>query len=515
VHRFLLPLILLLSSAGGLIVEIVAGRLIAPYVGMSLYTWTAIIAVVLAGLSLGHWIGGRLAGPGVDRVAGYLRLSAALALAGATSLLALVIIGDLAVALLSSGLGQVTIVVVLTTVLFLLPSLFVGMVAPIVTKLAVDADPANSGGVIGRMYALGTLGSIAGTLSAGYLFISWIGSAGTLIAVTALYVATSLICALMAGWRQTMASGVVILVVAGSLTAIGGARGAFTSRCTVESDYFCVIIDDFSGVSGRPSALMALDNLVHSINDRDDPSLLYSPYIQFVDEYARRRFALDGPREFAAYFIGGGGYSLPRSWAATVPGARLVVAEIDPLVTDAAAGFMWLDTANPALEIHHRDARVLLQSMPQEPTFDVIFGDAFHDISVPAHLVSREFHRQVALRLRSAGFYVVNVVDAAHNPLFLASLVHTLDQDFGAVEVWREEPVPDVAEDRVTYIVLASEHSSPSGNLNSEFGIRRGWRRIAVADLVAPEQNAPVLLMDDFVPVDRLLSSTLFSPARR
>ncbi|MCB2099553.1 MAG: fused MFS/spermidine synthase, partial [Rhodobacterales bacterium] len=57
---------LFLSSAGGLTVEIVAGRMIAPYVGMSLYTWTAIIAVVLAGLSVGHWIGGRLAGPHVD-----------------------------------------------------------------------------------------------------------------------------------------------------------------------------------------------------------------------------------------------------------------------------------------------------------------------------------------------------------------------------------------------------------------------------------------------------------------
>ena len=72
---------LFLSSAGGLVIEIVAGRLIAPYVGMSPYTWTAIIAVVLAGLSAGHWIGGRLAGRAVDAETGAIRLAAALAFA--------------------------------------------------------------------------------------------------------------------------------------------------------------------------------------------------------------------------------------------------------------------------------------------------------------------------------------------------------------------------------------------------------------------------------------------------
>ena len=55
-----------LSAACGLVVEIVAGRMVAPYLGMSLYTWTAIISVVLAGFSVGHWIGGRLAGQPPD-----------------------------------------------------------------------------------------------------------------------------------------------------------------------------------------------------------------------------------------------------------------------------------------------------------------------------------------------------------------------------------------------------------------------------------------------------------------
>ena len=57
-------LITSLSAACGLVIEIVAGRMIAPYLGMSLYTWTAIIAVVLAGFSAGHCIGGWIAETG-------------------------------------------------------------------------------------------------------------------------------------------------------------------------------------------------------------------------------------------------------------------------------------------------------------------------------------------------------------------------------------------------------------------------------------------------------------------
>jgi predicted membrane-bound spermidine synthase len=139
VHKkVLFPLVLFLSAACGLIVEIVAGRLIAPYVGMSLYSWTAIIAVVLAGLSVGHWIGGGLAGDGASEKQSYLRLAAALGLASVSSLAAVVLLHLLSPILTEGGIGPVTAVLLLSMALFLLPSLFVGIVAPIVTRLAVD-----------------------------------------------------------------------------------------------------------------------------------------------------------------------------------------------------------------------------------------------------------------------------------------------------------------------------------------------------------------------------------------
>ena len=74
-------------SAASLVVEIVAGRMLAPYLGMSLYTWTSVIAVVLAGFSAGHWAGGLIAEakPGrALRLTAWSMIGAALTAAGAT-----------------------------------------------------------------------------------------------------------------------------------------------------------------------------------------------------------------------------------------------------------------------------------------------------------------------------------------------------------------------------------------------------------------------------------------------
>jgi MFS family permease len=309
--QFAYALVVFVSSAGGMVMEIVAGRLIAPYVGMSLYTWTAIIAVVLSGFSAGHWIGGHLAPLDVDSRAGSRRVAVALALAGISSLASLVLLRAISGKILASGIGVIPAIVLLSGALFFLPSLFVGIVSPIITKLAMDAGPLGPGRIIGRMYALGALGSIVGTLLAGYLFISWIGSTGTVLIVAAVYGLLALAFAI--GLRSGALLSILLFmgVMAGGLGWWGKAVKAFQSPCRIESDYFCIRIVDFSAESGRQSAMMILDHLVHSINDAKDPGLLYSPYIHFIDEITK--FRLPPEQDPSAFFIGGGGYSLPRA----------------------------------------------------------------------------------------------------------------------------------------------------------------------------------------------------------
>ncbi len=503
-------LTLFATSAGALILEIVAGRMLAPYVGMSLYTWTAVIAVVLAGLSLGHWLGGELARHGAPFSFAVITLSLSFAAitAGATLLLLRALSGPI----LDAGLGAIGGITTLTSAVFFAPSLFVGIVSPVLTKLALDEAPDKPGRVIGQMYALGALGSIIGTLTAGFLLIAWLGSAASILIVAGGYAILAgcfLLCTpitkLSKGFGM-LALGTAYIATLASLDS----AGALESPCVEESHYYCIRTVDYTPISTRPSTLMVLDHMGHGINDRDDPSLLHSEYIHLTHELVMARgHSISEEARFDAFFIGGGAYTLPRAWAAQFPQSSLTVAELDPAVTRIAHSAMWLESS-PNLHIVHQDARAFLQSTARSARWDIVVGDAFRDIAVPPHLVTVEFAQEIALRLNSGGAYILTVIDQPREPRFLFSTLKTLRQIFPQVEVWVEAKQLSRSS-RLTFLVLAGDRATPINEISaSETGVTRTWLRWP-AHTLWPEVAAsgvPVLT-DDYAPVHRLLYQVL------
>ncbi|MBB4301947.1 putative membrane-bound spermidine synthase [Rhodobium orientis] len=484
-----------LVSAAGLVVEIVAGRMLAPYVGMSLYSWTAVIAVVLAGLTIGHWVGGRLAEREERAIA--LGIAAALALAAVATALALPLLQALSGPILGSAGTSVLGLVVLAAVLFLVPSFMVGVPAPALTKIAIDRAPHAAGRALGRMYAAGALGAIAGTLLAGYLFISWLGTARTLAVVAAVDAGLALVFLGYAGRRRGRTA--VAILVAMALSAAAAGLASAKSPCTVESDYYCIRSIDITGDVGTEARLMVLDHLGHGINVRDDPRRLVTPYVATIDHLRRLRF---GAHPVSAFFIGGGAYTLPRAWTEGPSPDLVTVAEIDPAVTEIAVSDFWLDPEKMA--IHHHDARRVLSNSGGD--FDIVVGDAFTDIAVPPHLVTKEFFALVAERLNDGGVYMMNLVDRMERLHALAAVHRTLKEIFPVVEVWVE------AEDfsaggRTTFVLLAARTPTDEARV-VEPSTGRIFARIPpdrVARLVA--EHDPPVLTDDYAPIDRLMGA--------
>lgn len=168
--------VVFLSSAILLVLEITAGRLIAPYVGVTLYSWTSIIGIVLAGLSLGNWIGGRWADRGADERS----TGIALAMAAVFSLASLLTLTLLAPLLQASELDLVSASFVYVLCLFFVPSLLLGIPTPLLTTLALKLD-LRIGHVVGRMHALAALGSIAGTFVTGFVLIQYLGTRSIIV----------------------------------------------------------------------------------------------------------------------------------------------------------------------------------------------------------------------------------------------------------------------------------------------------------------------------------------------
>lgn len=488
------------AAAAGLVVEIVAARLIAPYVGMSLYTWTAIIAVVLGGMAVGHWIGGRLAQMAARRSMRMTGLAAAAAAASCAATPVMIrVVGN---PVLSLDAPHLWLIALLAMLLFFVPSLLIAVLSPVLTKLAIDLAPDRSGIVIGRIFALGATGSIVGTLLAGFVFISYVGSNGTLLVVAGVILLLSLLLLSLARARIAGAAVTVIALLTAGILAVRPDI-VLASACTEESAYYCIRVVDFDSDEGRPGRLMVLDHMGHGINDREDPTLLHSSYVELADLIVGQR--LGHKSSLRSFFIGGGAYTLPRAWAARYPGGKHVVAEVDQEVTRVAQASFWLRKTG-GLEVVHEDARLALQSLKKGDRFDVVVGDAFHDISVPEHLVTREFFTEVRSRLAPDGLFLMTVIDARKTPRFLSALIRTARTVFPSVEIWADADQL-VASQRLTYLIVAADRPGSTDKLLSARFPDRAWLRRSPRALQRWLRDPAIPVMtDDLAPVDRLLS---------
>jgi spermidine synthase len=432
-------LMVFMSSGCIMILELVAGRMIAPWVGVSLYTWTSVIGVVLAGISLGNYLGGWLA----DRHAS-LRLLGSILLLGGLS--ALGILGVDALGQLTPGSWPIVVeILVLTAALFFVPCAILGTISPVVAKLAVR-DLRRTGITVGRIYAAGTVGSIVGTFATGYFLISWFGTHTIVWGVALVLLVLGSLLLLGGRWRWML---LVVTILAGGsvMTArLGWLRGP----CTRETNYFCIKVQEQER-DGEPVRVLILDRLVHSYTSLDDPTKLVYGYEQIYAEVTAYRAREDD--HLRALFVGGGGYTFPRYMEAVYPTSEIHVIEIDPGVTRIAHELLGLDR-DTRIVTYNQDARIYMKQDPAD-RYDLILGDAFNDFSVPYHLTTKEFNDRVRAWLQDDGLYVANIVDGSRGD-FLRAYVHTLQQTFRhvyvvpTIESWREAV-------RSTFVLIGSD----------------------------------------------------------
>src|SRR6187455_803816 len=243
-------LLAFISSACALVIELIAGRILAPYIGVSLYTWTSIIGVVLAGMSVGNYLGGRIA----DRFASWRTVGIVFLAASITSLG--ILVATEAIVSASLGLSLLPRIVVYTAAIFIPPSIVLGMVSPLVVKLAL-ANLERTGNTVGTIYAFSTAGSIVGTFLTGFWLISWLGTRHIVWVVAAVLLLTGVaVGRFHRPRRAALAAPVLAMVVFGGV-GVGWSEGRYRAPCDVESNYYCIRILE-SLEQGRPARTLML-----------------------------------------------------------------------------------------------------------------------------------------------------------------------------------------------------------------------------------------------------------------
>ena len=479
-------LLVFLSGACTMTLELVASRLVAPVLGVSLYTWTSVIGVVLAGISTGSFVGGWMA----DRWNARALLGPVLITSGIVTFLIVPANPVLGIALPAIKYTLVRVVVPVA-ILFGIPSFMIGLVSPLVYRICLT-DLSRTGVTVGRLAASGSLGSIAGTFATGFYFIPRFGSRMIVFGVAAVLMMLGI---LSIQWRRKgMAMTSMLLVVAlvaGGLYGLPfGLQYFYGDDILIESAYYTIRVTTEDRPGGAKLKKLVLDHLIHSATDPSDPDYLWYEY-ERVTAWIIKNL---GKSDMAALFVGGGGYTLPHWLERNYPKSQVEVVEIDPEVTRVA--MKEFVPASKRIVSYNEDGRTALRNLPPEKKYDFIFGDAFNDVSVPYHLTTLEFGTAVRNRLRDNGVYVVNIVDKAGGP-FLSALSATLAEVFKHVVIL---PGSDAAfaGGRSPHLVVASMSEIPVTT----------WASPADVSFEMKAQAAPpsgLVLTDDYAPVDFLL----------
>jgi spermidine synthase len=474
-------------AAVTLLVEVVAIRLLAPRIGSSLETYTAAIGVVLAGLALGAWLGGRAADAFGPRplIAPILLVAAALVALVAPAV-------DVAAELLVPPPGPVG-ATILAVAGLLLPSIALAAATPVAARGTIVSRE-HSGSAVGRISAIATVGALLGTFATGFLLLPAFPVSVLLIGSALALVMTAVVLHVALRGPDGMLPTLALAITALATIFLGASAGP---ACDPPSAYYCIRI---GRTEARPTVRdLVLDDLLHGSIDLAAPADLRFRYLRAMDAVVDAAFPPPAP--LTALHVGGGAFALPRHFAAERPGTTACVLELDPAIVRLNREVLGLTLDEPELSIRLGDARSGLREEPAG-RYALVIADVFAARAVPWHLVTREAMSEIRATMGPGAIYVANVIDGGELRL-LGSYVRTLLEVFPQVEVVFLE-IPGGVSGNV--IVLAGD-SLPLDAITASIARDAAEpARLATEAELAAMAGGAVLLTDDYAPTDALIS---------
>lgn len=418
------------TGACVLVIELMGTRLLAPFFGTGVYTWSALISVTLAALSLGYAAGGRVA----DRWDDKNILFAVCLLAGIWTLMTPILGASLLPSL--SGFGDPRPGVLLGSLLLFGPNLFLlGAVGPFVIRL-INRSNTTIGSSSGLVFSVSTVGSLGGALVTGFLLIPNFGTRSifSMCAVALILLAV--------GGFAAARSRLAVLGLAGlgllGIDIDGEPPKGVQVIATQPSFYGTLKV-----VDNRGTRALLVDGIGQNYVRQNNQ--YNTAYLNFIAAIIRAR-AEKGDK---ALLIGTGAGQLPGLLQAS--GIIFDAVELDPAMIAVARRHFGLDL--PRERIHLEDGRWFLQHADQHWRYIVI--DAFTSDNIAAHLLSREALQAAKMRLAPGGALVINITSRVDSP-DVAAIQHTLGAVFGSVRAFS----PHAAENRLTSIVFVAADRS-------------------------------------------------------
>lgn len=482
------------ASLGG---EIAAARLMAPWFGDSTLIWANTIGIVLVALSVGYWLGGKLADRDPDlRHLAYIILAAASLFA----LLPFVARPFLRVsvdALNSVSAGAFVGSLVAVLVLLAVPMLLLGTISPYVVKLAIRSVD-EAGRVTGRLYAISTLGSLFGTFVSSLVLIPFLGTRRTFLLFA---LALAIVATIALGRRFAPAPILIAVLLAlpvGTVKAVENGKVIWEKETLYQ--YAVVIEDD----DGERRLELNEGQAVHSVYE---PGRWITG--NYWDEFLTLPFAArpDARPLRSVAILGNAAGTVARQYGHYFPETQVDGVEIDGELNEIARSLFDLNTRDaPNVRLHTADGRPWLRASDER--FDAIFVDAYRQPYVPFHLATREFFQLVKEHLNPGGVVLVNIGHPETSTALEEVLTTTMADVFSTV-------VRDPSQDVNTIAMATDARVSPAALRAAVPDLHRDLQPIAraTADRIGPRLDGGRVYTDDVAPVEWLIDASIVEVA--
>jgi spermidine synthase len=498
-----LRLLVLVAGMTTMATEMSASRLLAPFFGASILVWANLIGLILVYLSLGYWIGGRVA----DRrpqLSGLCTIT--LAAAATIALLPFVahpILSSTSGAIDESSVGVIIGSFAGTLLLFSIPVTLLGMVPPYAIRLAIT-NVEKAGAAAGGLYALSTIGSILGTFGSVLFLIPLVGTRRTMLAFALVLALLSL----FSIQRRILEVAVIVAIGVGLVVPVGAIKEAKAGELGLferESPYQYVQV-----VEQKRSGIRLLQ-----LNEAWAVHSVYNPTTNLVGGIFDRYVAIpnllgrSNPGEADALLLGSAAGTIPHTYREFWPHIHFDGVEIDPDVIAAGRKLFHMDGRN--LTVHQADARPFLANA-RHRKWDIIIIDAYRQPYIPFYLTTREFFALVRTHLSDDGVVVINIGAAPGDQRIQLAIGATMMDVFPAVYrhraaefnefliATREQTSLDEVKARLR------SHRSNDGDVQS---ISR-----EVASDIRPMKSHSEVLTDDKAPVEWMTDGMILRYAR-
>jgi len=531
--RFLIVLVFV-AGACSLAVELSASRLLAPYFGTSLFVWANLIGLILLYLTIGYYIGGRVADRFPRPAVLYTLTIIAAFLIGLIPFISRPILGwslsSFATYSISVFYGSLVAVILL----FAIPMILLGCVSPYAIRLSVE-QVRKSGRTSGQLYAISTAGSILGTFLPVLWLIPTYGTYRTFFIFAVSLLLVSIVGLLITRMGRSSTPGnpgdpgsppktkrrlldksllstlllipmvLAMLASQGPIKPASGSNGGGILVAERESAYNYIQVVRV----GNEMQLVLNEGLgVHSIYNPDQ-LLTEGPwdYFMVAPYFNKPSFTQDQVHKVAIIGLGAG--TIPHELTAVYGPIPIDGVEIDGTIVDLARQYFHMN--EPNLHVIVQDGRYFLSTTSQH--YDEIGIDAYQQPYVPFQLTTLEFFREVRAHLTPHGVAVINAGRTCCDFRLVEALAQTMRAAFSNVYIIDTQRFDNS-------LVIGTNAPTSLNNFYINAGAITNplLRTVAYASMnygnIREEKTTNVYFTDDRAPVEQLIDQIIFDAAR-